>query len=151
MITRMQAALLLGVPLETFDRLVVQHRLTVRFSGPYNDIAFFDEAEVLRLKRDLNAPQQTAPSPPDLEAFNNNLRAVLKLIDAFRTTPKNSRDPYDGALTLGGASSVTGLSNSTLRKDIKDGRLRAKKIDRVWRIKRSDLYRYFKTEWTRRD
>jgi len=159
----MQAAFTLGVPLPTFDKYVARYKLTVRLAGPYGNVGFFDEDEIVRLKQELSAqavvaasvqePQQSASAtqvnPPDLRSYLDSIKLILRLVDDLRPISGKARNPYQGAFTLQGASGVSGLSASTLRRDIKDRRLKAKKIDGVWRIARPELYSYLKREWNR--
>src|SRR5205823_5306246 len=101
--------------------------------------------ELIRLKNELQAQQQPQQQSTDLKSLLDSLRLVAKIVDAVRS-PNKTDDPYKGAYTLQGASSVYGLSTSTLRKDIKEGKLKAKKVDGIIRIKRADLAAYFKRE-----
>jgi len=51
------------------------------------------------------------------------------------------------ALSVKEASEATGLSESTLRKDIRDGALKAKLKGRSYKIRRADLQHYLDEEW----
>jgi excisionase family DNA binding protein len=138
MLNKFQAAAFLGVSPSEIDKFVADGRLHVVYIGI---VPFFSQEELISLKNELGAQSQ----PTDLQSLLDSFRLVEKIVDAFRSS--KSDDPYKGAYTLQGASSVYGLSITTLRKDIKEGKLKAAKVGGFVRIKRKDLAAYFKKEW----
>jgi DNA-binding transcriptional MerR regulator len=148
MIHEFYAAAFLGISIDEVRRLAAQGLLTPRRGGPNNEITYYDEAEIVRLKQRRDA--QTRPPQVSLDQAIRAANSILKLVDTFARKEKKNRGVYDRALTIRGASAISGLSTSTLRKDIREGLLPAKKVNGEWRIRRSDFRKYFMKVWSRR-
>ncbi len=112
--------------------------------------AVFDEAEVERLKLELESPDRPMGMMPRSDAgAASGLVAPAdreRFIAALEALATQRRGVGFGAyisekiiLTLKDAVALTSLSEDTLYAAIKDGRLSAKKIGKGWKIKRSDL------------
>lgn len=170
MLNKVQAAEFLGVTPRAIENYVAQGRLHVQYSaGLRGRIALFDEAELQRLKNErtqvpyLNpasgaVAQTTAQQPQQLPqaplqglfdllkepAVRDLLGELLKLA-VQHWQESNKADQM--ALSVKEVSEQTGLSESTLRKDIRDGVLKAKLKGRGYKIRRTDLQRYLDEEW----
>lgn len=162
--TKQQAAQFLGVPALLVDWYVAAGRLT-KHPGD-----LFDETELQVLKTELTqaqayqlAPQVAQQPPPTVSQlfpdlvreFLNRLferlsepdveRALVKLIENWGR--ERSDESFKGAFTVKGASNRIKVPESTIRKDIKSGKLPAKQVGGILKIKQADLFAYNKKEW----
>lgn len=143
MLYQFEAATFLGVSPAELDKYVTAGRLHIYNVGI---LPLYDQDELIRLKAELDAKsRQKATQPPatDLKSFVETAEAFYRLTRHFFP----SADEYKGAFTVKGASSFSGISESTLRRDINASKLKARPIDGVLRIKRQDFYAYLKREW----
>ncbi len=134
---RTQAALFLGVPPSTLDKFVAEGRLHISFGGPGGLIPWYGEEELIHLKNELEAQTQA-----EADRLVNAVKLIARIVDGI--SPPT--EAHKGAFTVQGAAAISGLSESTLRRDIKEGYLKAQKVESVWRIKRPDFYRYLRIE-----
>ncbi len=111
--------------------------------------AVYDELEVERLKRELEAPDRPMGMMPRSDAAGliapADRERFITAIEAL-TRGANRRGVGFGAyisekivLTLKDAVALTSLSETSLRKAIKAGNLKARIVGRGYKIKRSDL------------
>jgi excisionase family DNA binding protein len=129
--------------------------------------AIFNEGELQRLKEELDdLLPQTWPTedasdatttaetpqsltPAQLSDLGERLLAALVALRPLQLPAKPAPSIADIAhklmLTLAEAAALSNLSRNHLRQAIKTGALRAKKIGRGWRIKRTDLDAYVST------
>jgi excisionase family DNA binding protein len=112
--------------------------------------ADYDEAEVERLKGELEAPDQSLMPRSDARGASGLIAPAdrerfIAALESLAEAPNRRGGASVGEkiiLTLDDAASLTSLSKRTLREAIKAGDLKAKIIGRGWKIKRSDLDAY---------
>ena len=171
MLNKAQAAEFLGVTPRAIENYVAQGKLHVQYTaGLRGRIALFDETELQRFKNEraqvpyLNplsgaitqTTAQQQPSPQTQAPFQGLLdllkepavRDLLSELLKFAVQHWQESNKADQmALSVKEVSEQTGLSESTLRKDIRDGVLKAKLKGRGYKIRRADLQRYLDEEW----
>ncbi len=114
--------------------------------------AVYDEAEVERLKLELEAPDRPLMMPRrDAAGAGSGLIApadrerFIAALEALTRAPQRRGGGFAASvgekliLTLDDAAALTSLSKATLREKIKAGKLKARIIGRGYKIKRSDL------------
>jgi excisionase family DNA binding protein len=150
-LTKKEAADFLGVTIRSIEAYAAKGKLsTAKAKGTRGDITVYDEAELQKLKDErgqvsfIERPSQAEkPSTENLALARTEQSAALAaLIDAFKQTkpaPTITDIAHKIILKLDEASALTGLSRATLREAIDSKKLKAKKIGKAWRIKRSDL------------
>lgn len=122
----------------------------------------FDEGELQRLKEELDdflpqtwpattnppavTPETQSLTPAQLSDLGERLIAALTALRPLQLPAKPAPSIADLAhklmLTLAEAAALSNLSRNHLRQAIKTGTLKAQKIGRGWRIKRTDLDAY---------
>ena len=169
MLNKVQAAEFLGVTPRAIENYVAQGKLHVQYAaGLRGRIALFDEVELQQLKNErrqvpyLNPVSEAVTQPPaqqqqPLQAPFQGLFDLLKepavrdllgeLLKLAVQHWQESNKADQIALSVKEVSEHTGLSESTLRKDIRDGVLKAKLKGRGYKIRRTDLQRYLDEEW----
>lgn len=142
-----------------FDEAELQRVKAERAQTPYLDPT---AKTIQTLFPQPPQPQQPAPQPPQQPqslflALLQGLSDLLKdpdvrylLTEALKAGVQNWQESEKAdqmALSIKEASEATGLSESTLRKDIREGALKAKFKGRGYLIRRADLQRYLDEEW----
>jgi excisionase family DNA binding protein len=152
---RAAAAAALGISVRSLQRTVKAGKLSVKYkrgiSGKQE--AFFDPDEIARYKSEMET-ETVKPAMSDVTRSDTALARVdapqiLSVLQHFVTegqTARNARRPVPieskPLLKLDEASALTGLSRGILRAAIDEGKLKAGKIGRAWRIRRADLDAY---------
>jgi excisionase family DNA binding protein len=142
-----------------FNEAELQRLKDERAQAPYLDPKVIAQA---LFPLPLQQPQpQVPPQPPEpqplLVSLLEGLRELLKepavrslLTEAVKAAFQNWQESErvdQTALSIKEASEATGLSESTIRRDIREGVLKAKFKGRGYLIRRADLQRYFDEEW----
>lgn len=143
-----------------FDEAELQRLKVERAQTPYLDPTA--KAMVQALFPQPPQPQQPAQQPsqqsqPLFISLLQSLSDLLKdpdvrylLTEALKAGVQHWQESEKAdqmALSIKEASEATGLSESTLRKDIREGALKAKFKGRGYLIRRADLQRYLDEEW----
>jgi excisionase family DNA binding protein len=152
-----EAAEHLGVSTRLVEQYASQGRLgEVKYvRGKTGKQAEYDEQSVERLKAELESPDYSLV--PAAQSHASGLLAgqdrerLIVAIEALAQSREQTRAGLIGLsasekimLTLADASALSSLSQGHLTADIHSGKLKAKKIGRGWKIKRSDLDAYVK-------
>jgi len=161
-ISKKEALEILEVSPRTLGNYVEQGKLSVRYvKGKNGQEAVYDRKEVETLKTTTpTLPQRPAvmprtPEAQTLPATINNLPAItpelfFEALKALSPAPIRKRElmvteiAVKPILKIKEASALTGLGERRLKDAIEKEELKAKKLDRSWRIKRDDLDRYVK-------
>jgi excisionase family DNA binding protein len=111
--------------------------------------AMYDEAEVSRLKGELEAPDRPLALMPRTDAASwlpsADRERFIAALEALTKGTKRRGGGFGASvgekiiLTLDDAAALTSLSKHTLREKIKAGKLKARIIGRGYKIKRVDL------------
>lgn len=166
MLTKQQAAELLGVTVRTLERYTQEGKIGGRYEkGKTRSVLVYDESELRAFKTELEsktykpAVNQT-PTNPDkdkaelsrsVEVFQllpllDGLSQLTDVVKRVREEQEIDRliVPIHHKLTLNldEASALSGISRQRLRQAIKDGTLQAQIIGRGYRVKRTDLEDY---------
>ncbi len=166
------AANFLGKTERAIERYVKDGRLSARYvAGKTRSVADFDEAELERLKHELDNPSDVRPAlvvqtptnaeQPRQSATNALQRAgdeqgmaifVSMLSDAMRAHEKQGNGKVEQpsiadlsakfSLSFGEASRLSGVPESHLRAAHADGSLRGAKIGRGVRVTPDDVKKY---------
>jgi excisionase family DNA binding protein len=161
-----EAAQFVGVSVRSLERAVAAGKVAHGYApGKTRDLLDFDEGELQRFKDEMEAARQVVPaaiptSPPNAATALARLPARGQIEAARGTGPANgaalaallealaARPPVPIAdrllLTIQDAQELTGLSRATLRAAIDEKKLKAQKIGRAFRIKRSALDEFIK-------
>nr|WP_230844452.1 helix-turn-helix domain-containing protein [Gloeobacter morelensis] len=152
-----QAAAFLGVSLRTLERYTQQGKLGVTYErGSTGQMATYDPEELARFRATLSTsvtksatvPPTAAPTASDnalapLANPGEALASLVAILDGLGYRRERERPAAalgeKMLLTLGEAQALTGLSRDHLKRAIAEGELRAGKLGRAWRIKRSHL------------
>ena len=157
-----EAAKLLGKSVRAIQRYTTDGKLTVKYiQGKTGLEAIYNEAEIRRLKAELEAPvYQVRQAEHDMPADSTALtRATIsdlervtsmaaitfgeRMVAAVQALKPNQPAALAIAdkltLTLQEAATLSGLSRNWLLDAIKARRLKAAKRGRGWNIKRADL------------
>lgn len=166
MLTKQQAAEVLGVNVRTLERYTQEGKIGGRYEkGKTRSVLVYDESELRAFKATLEtktykpAIDQTQTNPdrdeaalskevevssplPLLEGLDH-LADVLKAIREEQEINRLSVPIHHKlTLSLAEASALAGISRQRLRQAIKDGTLQAQIIGRGYRVKRTDLEDY---------
>ena len=116
--TKVEAAKYLGVSLRTLSRYVTDGKLNPTYKkGKTNDVAVFEEAELKKLKKDLEKEKESG-------------RTKSVPIEAKFT------------LSIGEAASLSGLPKTVIEDAIKEGILKVVKKEGKFYVKRRDLEKF---------
>lgn len=151
----------LGVSERAVERYASQGKLSVRYEkGQRGDAAVYEEREVKKLLTELDAKRSLVrPAVSTLDSGNDepvqlarmskqsDVQSLLaQLIGVLPEQASKERSLTELAvkhlLTLSEASALSGLSRDHLIEAIRDGKLKARKIGRGWKIKQKDLQSY---------
>jgi excisionase family DNA binding protein len=160
--TKKEAAEYLGISTRQLENYAKQGKLSVCYGrGPTGDQAVYDEKELRKLRAELDtrrAPRPAVVSESD-ESPEQEPRSLARLSDvaplAFlqqiaATIREGQKAPASASvgekimLTLADASALTSLSKGFLTDAIHEKKLRAQKLGRGWKIKRTDLDAFVK-------
>lgn len=161
-LSKKEALSILGVSPRTLSNYVEAGKLSVRYTkGKHGQEALYDSKEVEALKtinetiitKPILAPR--TPEAQTLPSTINNLPALtpelfFEALRALSPAPIRKRElmvteiAVKPILKIKEASALTGLGERRLKDAIEKEELKAKKLDRSWRIKRDDLDRYVK-------
>jgi excisionase family DNA binding protein len=153
---REEAASTLGISVRSLQRTVKAGKLSVTYkrgtSGKQE--AFFDPDEIARYKEEMET-ETVKPALPEVTTQDMALARVdaqqqffgaLQQLMTERQTAKDAHPivPIESKplLKLDEASMLTGLSRRILRAAIDEGKLKAGKLGRAWRVRRTDLDAY---------
>jgi excisionase family DNA binding protein len=165
-LSKKETLLILEVSPRTLSNYVEAGKLSVRYiKGKHGQEALYDSKEVEALKktnetiitRPILAPK--TPESQTLPATINNLPPItpelfFEALKALSPAPIRKRElmvteiAVKPILKIKEASALTGLGERRLKDAIEKKELKAKKLDRSWRIERDDLDRYVKTVFT---
>lgn len=153
-----EAAKYLGCSESNLQRLMTDNKIGFnRVQGKYGPQVEFDQVELDRYKSEReqvlvspaieNYTPSTALTAPSNKgsniAINTNefTRVIGKLVDVLSQQNKQVSLPISEKLLLNieEVTAFTGLSSTVIRKEIKEGRLKAIKIGKGWRMKKEDL------------
>lgn len=165
-----EAAEFLGVSTRALERYVAAGKIAGHYErGKTGKVLAFDPDDLQRFKEELEAPTSRAIVVPDNDrqaptrqgATQPTSRALAKLddpanalsIDVLGALAQWARDntrqattvvPVEAKLllSLSESQALTGLGRSTLRAAIDAGTLKAQKIGRGWKIKRTELEKF---------
>jgi excisionase family DNA binding protein len=156
---KQETADFLGVSLRAVERYTSQSKLTVAYvRGKTRDIADYNEAEVRKLKEEMENPtprpaasqnalittgsKQLAALPGAyLADFAGMIAAAMETRAQPETIIELANKPL---LTRREASRYTGLSANILKDAVASGKLKEKLLGKAYRIKRADLDNYIK-------
>jgi excisionase family DNA binding protein len=162
-ISKKEALEILEVSPRTLGNYVEQGKLSVRYvKGKNGQEAVYDRREVDVLKAASSTPPHRPAVLPKagetetLSATINNLPQIapalfFEALKALSPAPVRKRElmvteiAVKPILKIKEASTLTGLGERRLKDAIEKEALKAKKLDRSWRIKREDLDRYVKS------
>ena len=146
-----EAAELLGVSEKTVSRYVSSGKLPARYvTGKTGKQLDFEQADLEAFKLESEAPvevgqagmtalvlpQATAPTTPDLAIFAELVRAVVaETRQDTQLVPTSEKM----VLSLDEAAALSGVPRGVLNEARRDGRLRAQKIGRGYKVLRADL------------
>lgn len=153
---REEAAIALGISVRSLQRTVKAGKLSVIYkrgeSGKQE--AFFDSDEIVRHKAEMEA-ETVKPALPEMTRHDTALTRVdaqqqfFGALQRFVTEGQNAKNAHPivpieskPLLKLNEASALTGLSRRILRAAIDEGKLKAGKIGKAWRVRRADLDAY---------
>lgn len=154
---KQEAADYLGCSVRAVERYVQKGKISVIYEkGKTRSVAMFDKIELEsfkeQLERSLIKPvvesrQMSPESQSELAMHNESSGEVvgvdevdgLSSIIELLINNQSVRVAEKLLLTVPEAQKMTGLSREILMDAIADGNLKAKKIGKPWRIKRSDL------------
>jgi excisionase family DNA binding protein len=160
--TKKEAAEYLGISTRQLENYAKQGKLSVRYErGPTGDQAVYDEKELRQLRAELDTRRAPRPAvvPESDESHEQEPRSLARLSDvaplAFlqqiaATIREGQKAPASASvgekimLTLADASALTSLSKGFLTDAIHKKKLRAQKLGRGWKIKRTDLDAFVK-------
>lgn len=161
---KQQAAEFLGVSVRALERYTQQGRISAQYQkGKTRPTVAYDENEIKEFKEEL---ERTLHKPVVEPASNANVgnaansetalavlpdrsklsvapifEHLLLTLDAQRKRPTVAIESKP-LLKLDEASALTGLSREILRAAIDEGKLKAGKIGKAWRVRRGDLDTY---------
>ena len=116
--TKVEAAEYLGVSLRTLSRYVTDGKLNPTYrKGKTNDVAVFEDAELKKLKKELEKGQEGGRT---------------------RNVPIEAKF----TLSIGEAASLSGLPKGVMEQAIKQGSLKVVRKDGNLYIKRKDLEKF---------
>lgn len=153
---REEAAAALGISVRSLQRTVKAGKLSVTYkrgtSGKQE--AFFDPDEIARYKEEMET-ETVKPALPEVIRQDMALARVdsqqqfFSSLQQFMTDRQNAKNTHPivpieskPLLKLDEASALSGLSRGILRTAIDEGKLKAGKIGRAWRVRRTDLEAY---------
>jgi excisionase family DNA binding protein len=159
---KIEAAEFLGVSTRALERYAAAGRIEGHYErGKTGKVLAFVPADLERFKTELEAPTSRAIALPDKAPTQPTSRALAKpdaasnalSIDVLGALAQWARDnarqdatrvPIEAKLllSLSEAQSLTGLSRNFLRGMIDDSNLKARKIGRGWKIKRTELEKF---------
>jgi excisionase family DNA binding protein len=157
------AATYLGISTRALERHATLGHISVRKEkGATGDVAVYDDEELRRLKAQIDSRRAPRPSvvrevPESSEMVRGSVSGLSQLASGvlFEQIAKAFQPGNIGKrttisigekilLTLADASALSSLSQGHLSAAIHGAQLKAKKIGRGWKIKRSDLDAYVK-------
>ncbi len=155
---KLEACKFLGVSERSLARYASQGRIGVKYvKGTRGNVAEYDNADLKRLKDELNQPVQVRGSLERLPAKSANLAIapvsdigmVPDLLSLIAERLKPADKPTVAVenkltLSLAEAAALSGLSQHYLNEAIHAKKLKAAKRGRGWNIKRTDLDNFIK-------
>jgi excisionase family DNA binding protein len=157
------AAAYLGISTRALEGHAQKGHVSVRYvKGKTGDVADFNEEELHKFRAQLESQRAPRPfvvsydSPESHEAEARSLArlsdvAPLAILEHLAATLRDGAAATARAtigemimLTLADASALTNLSKGFLVEAIHEGKLKAKKLGRGWKIKRTDLDAYIR-------
>lgn len=161
--TKQEAAAFLGVSIRSIESYASQGKLSVSYArGPRGQVAKFNDAELERLKTELEEPiypkrptvqpgsseiPTTRPNGANTSLAHVDTFALLERLGTIIQAQKETeyvRVKLSEKLTLdlSEAAELSGLSEWRLRNDVKTGKLRSITGGKGYQVKRSDLDTY---------
>jgi excisionase family DNA binding protein len=154
MINKKAACALLGVSDRTLARYAEQGRLQTSYrTNEHGREALFDEDELARLKESIDLQRQiiSTPAPKESQALalvSRDVSAVEAFAEAIKTMALARSDVRELAaklaLTRKEAAALAGVSESFIRRAIKERRLAVFRDGNIPRIKTADLLDFMK-------
>jgi excisionase family DNA binding protein len=167
--TKQEAAEYLGCSIRQLERYTTENRIGVRYEkGRTRPTPVYDESELQRFKeaqertvhRPVIEPMEPARTmttqgdkndgalsllsqPGQIEVLSRMFASMAEASAAKHEPPGPELGPKL-LLTLAECQQLTGLSRAVLRGYIEEGKLKARRIGRAWRIKRADLEAFVK-------
>ncbi len=159
--TKKEAADYLGISTRQLENYAKQGKLSVQYQrGRTGDVATFDDAELRKLKAEIDSRHMPRPSVVtdapeshamvrDLASDASRLPALQNLLGALlssKATPVPSISDLAAKplLTIAEAQRLAGLSRQTLLEAHHAGNLKLITIGRGYRVKRNDLDQFIK-------
>ena len=163
---KQEAAEFLGVSVRALERYMQQGRIGGRYEkGKTRPTLVFDRSELEAFKAELEQklyrpvvessnPDNTSTTDKRLASLSSNslkqpkhtevepLSAIIEALLERQSSSSSTPAYHKLLLTLSEAQELTGLSRTTLRLAISQGKLKAAIIGKSWRIKYTDLERY---------
>jgi excisionase family DNA binding protein len=148
------AANFLGKTERAIERYVKDGRLSARYvAGKTRSVADFDEAELERLKHELDNPSDVrpaivSPTPTNIEqprqSTNQALQRAGNIPDGAMLVSmlmEAANAPHAPSMLLGvkDAAEFSGLSSSRIMKAIHDGKLDGRKVGRGFKLRPEDV------------
>ena len=160
-VNKKEAAEILGIGERTLRKIAEQGKLSVKYTkGKNGKVAQFLKDEVIKLKADREQPliKPTFDTPSNVSEDLGNLPAIVNSnfpIQAQETmiiALQNLSTSIIGELnlsnklilTISEVKNLTGFSKNIIMSEIQNGKLKAKKIGRSWRVKKLDLEAYIR-------
>lgn len=153
--SKAEAATYLGVTERTLERYTKQGKLPAKYiRGKTKATPIYEEADLDKLKLGLSVevidshqPETLLPDPPASNKLVKRNGAELQPSESINLGLfTETIAPFLAAnkllLSLAEAAAITGLSKQWLTTKIKSGELRAAKIGKGWKIKRSEVERF---------
>ncbi len=167
--TKQEAAEYLGCSIRQLERYTTENRIGVRYEkGRTRPTPVYDESELRRFKeaqeRTVHRPVIEPMEPPrtmttqgdthdgslsllsqpgQIEVLSRMFASMAEASAAKHEPPGPELGPKL-LLTLAECQQLTGLSRAVLRGYIEEGKLKARRIGRAWRIKRAELEAFVK-------